>query len=137
MREIHQWQLLLVHFGDYLDLFEDDKTYKKTDFINGVNIGREFSEPHMAIVLSPNPLCKGDTILVVPITNYTPNDENHWDKIVLDENKYNFLRKKSSIHLSAIRNISKKRIIKEVRAYIPKSLQRSIKNKLCSFFKSP
>ena len=58
MREIHQWQLLLVHFGDYLDLFEDDKTYKKTDFINGVNIGREFSEPHMAIVLSPNPLCK-------------------------------------------------------------------------------
>ena len=97
-----------------MDLFKDDKTYKKTDFINGVNVGREFSEPHMAIVLSPNPLCKGDTILVVPITNYTPNDENHWDKIVLDENKYNFLHKKSSIYLSAIRNISKKHIIKEI-----------------------
>ena len=58
MKEIHQWQLLLIHFGDYLALFEYEKIYKKTDFINGVNIERKFSEPHMAIVLSPNPLCK-------------------------------------------------------------------------------
>ena len=87
----------------------------------------------MAIVLFPTTLCKGDTILVVPITNYTLNDEKHWDKIVLDN--YNFLHKKSSLHLSAIRNISKKRIIKEIRPYISKSIQRDIKNKLCSFFK--
>jgi mRNA-degrading endonuclease toxin of MazEF toxin-antitoxin module len=133
MIEIHQWQLLLIHFGDYLDLFETEKNYKKENFSNGINLGREFSEPHMAIVLSPTPLCKGDTILVVPITNYTLNDEKHWDKIVLDN--YNFLHKKSSIHLSAIRNISKKRIIKEIRPYISKSIQRDIKNKLCSFFK--
>jgi len=130
----HQWQLLLVHFGDYFDLLKEEENYKKEDLANGINIGREFSEPHMVIVLSPNPLCKGDTILVVPITNYTNNDENHWDKIVLEQNNYDFLRKKSSIHLSAIRAISKKRIIKEVRKYIPKSMQRSIKNKLCSFF---
>jgi len=31
----------------------------------------------MAIVLFPTTLCKGDTILVVPITNYTLNDEKH------------------------------------------------------------
>ena len=41
----------------------------------------------------------------------------------------------SSIYLPAIRNISKKRIIKEIRPYISKSIQRDIKNKLCSFFK--
>ena len=92
MIEIHQWQLLLIHFGDYLDLFETEKNYKKENFSNGINLGREFSEPHMAIVLSPTPLCKGDTILVVPITNYTLNDEKHWDKIVLDN--YNFLHKR-------------------------------------------
>jgi len=56
MKEIHQWQLLLIHFGDYLDLFKEEKIYKKSDFQNGINVGREFSEPHMAIVLSPNPL---------------------------------------------------------------------------------
>jgi len=46
----------------------------------------------------------------------------------------NALLKKLGHMLSAIRNISKQRIIKEVRSYVPKSLQRGIKDKFCSFF---
>ena len=54
----------------------------------------------MAIVLFPTTLCKGDTILVVPITNYTLNDEKHWDKIVLDN--YNFLHKKTKTGIRVV-----------------------------------
>ena len=130
--DIHQWQVIFLHFGRYLDEFEEYENYQKQDIRNGVNVGREFSEPHMAIVLSPNTLCKGDTILVVPITNYTEGDENHWDKIVLEKEEHRFLHKKSSIHLSGIRNVSKQRIYKSILPYIRKSLQKEIKRKLCS-----
>ena len=129
---IHQWQLLYIDFGNYFDEFDINKNYKLENFQKGINLGREFSEPHLGIVISPSPLCKGDTFLIVPITNYTLNDEKHWDKIVIEH--YNFLHKKSAIHLSAIRGISKIRVKKVIREYIPKSLQKQIKNKLCSFF---
>ena len=135
MNNIHQWQVILLHFGEYLDKFDTENSYCKDDLKNGVNVGREFSEPHMAIVLSPNALCKGDTVLVVPITEYTNGDERHWDKVVLEKDRYDFLYKKSSIHLSAIRNVSKKRITKEIRPYISKYLQKEIKRKICNMLK--
>jgi hypothetical protein len=102
----------------------------------------------MGIILSPNPLCKGDTLLVVPITNYTPGDEHRWDKIVVHPRRSEeqrreceekrllcepFLQKKSSIHLSAIRMISKRRIIRSIYPYITKKCQREIGVRIASF----
>ncbi|SFP99738.1 type II toxin-antitoxin system PemK/MazF family toxin [Hydrogenimonas thermophila] len=135
MNSIHQWQVILLHFGEYLDKFDTESSYCKDDLKNGVNIGREFSEPHMAIVLSPNALCKGDTVLVVPITEYTNGDERHWDKVVLRKSKHSFLHKDSSVHLSAIRNISKKRIIKSILSHINKDVKKEIKDKICSMLR--
>jgi len=132
--DFHQWQVIFADFGRCWDLLPEGE-YSKEELKEGVNVGREFSDPHMAIVLSPNPLCKGDTILVVPITKYTEGDERHWDKIVLEPEENNFLRKKSAIHLSAIRAISKQRVRKEIRPYISKKIQRQIRDRLCSFFR--
>ncbi|MEO1941723.1 MAG: hypothetical protein ABGW77_02390 [Campylobacterales bacterium] len=145
--DYHQWQVIFVHFGFYWEELEE-RLYTKEELKNGVNVGREFSEPHMAIILSPNPLCKGDTLLVVPITNYTDGDEYRWDKIVIhpkrsEEQKVAcgekrllcepFLQKKSSIHLSAIRMISKRRIICSIYPYITKRCQREIGTRVASF----
>jgi len=132
--EFHQWQVIFVDFGVYWEKLEE-RDYSKEELKMGINVGREFSNPHMAIVLSPNPLCRGDTILVVPITHYTIGDERHWDKIVLEPEENSFLKKRSAIHLSAIRGISKLRIIKEIRPYISKRIQREIKQRLISFLK--
>jgi mRNA-degrading endonuclease toxin of MazEF toxin-antitoxin module len=133
--DYHQWQVVFIHFGDYLEEFEEGRVYTKADFPYGVNVGREFSKPHMAIILSPNPLCRGDTILVAPITKYTPGDEERWDKIVLEKERESFLEKKSSIHLSAIRVVSKQRILRPIFPYIHKSTQREIKKRITSFFR--
>ena len=129
----NQWELVFVEFGEYIDLYEDDKDYVKADFSEGVNLGNEFSQPHMAIVFSPNVLNKGGNIIVVPITNFTPGDDRHWDKIVLEKEDYDFLSKKSSIHLGGIRSISKDRVIKTVRPFVSKDIQKEIRKKICSF----
>ena len=128
-----QWELIFVEFGEYIDKYNPNTTYNKTDFSEGVNLGREFSEPHMAIVISPVQLNKGNTVIVVPITNYTLGDERHWDKIVLRKTNFDFLSKDSSVHVGAIRSVSKDRISHMIRPFIHRDVQKEIKKKLCSF----
>lgn len=134
MMAILQWELYHVEYGSFLSQFNSHSTYTIGDFEQGINKGSEFSEPHMCIVISPNPLNKGDAFVAVPITEYTPGDDRHWDKIVLKKADYSFLSKDSSIHLTAIRQISQNRIIRLVRPYIPSDLQKDIKSKLASIF---
>ena len=128
-----QWEIIFVEFGEYLDKYDSTLTYSKVDFSEGVNLGNEFSEPHMAIIVSPTILNNGGNITVIPITNYTNGDERHWDKIVLEQNDFNFLIKKSSIHLGGIRSISKYRVSRMVRPFIKRDIQKEIRKKLCSF----
>lgn len=128
-----QWEVIYIEFGEYIDKYHSNQKYPKSAFAEGVNLGSEFSEPHMAIVISPNPLNKGNTIVVVPITEYTKGDECHWDKVVLEQNDFDFLTKKSAIHIGAIRSISKDRVIRTVRPFITRDVQKKIKVKLCSF----
>lgn len=128
-----QWEIIFLEFGEYINKYQDNTNYKKADFAEGVNLGNEFSEPHMAIIVSPNALNNGGNVTVVPITNFTRGDERHWDKIVLEQNDFNFLSKKSSIHLGGIRSISKDRVIRMVRPFINRDTQKEIRKKMCSF----
>lgn len=131
---IFQWALYYVEYGSFLSQFNSHSTYTISDFEQGVNQGSEFSEPHMCIVISPNPLNKGNSFVAIPITEYTLDDDRHWDKIVLKKEDYDFLSKDSSVHITAIRQISQNRIIRLVRPYIPSDLQKEIKNKIASIF---
>lgn len=128
-----QWEIIFLDFGEYIAKFRANTNYQTTDFGEGINIGCEFSEPHMAIIISPNPLNRGENIIVVPITEYTVGDDRHWDKIVLEKSDFNFLSKKSSINIGAIRSVSKDRVSGIVRPYINRDIQKEIKKKLCSF----
>ena len=131
---VFQWALYYVEYGSFLNQFNSHDNYLKCDFDQGVNKGSEFSEPHMCIVISPNPLNKGNTFVAVPITEFTLGDEKHWDKIVLKQENYDFLSKDSSIHVTAIRQISQDRIVNLVRTFVDDKLQKEIKRKIASIF---
>ena len=121
--ELHKYSLVWVEFGNNkndLD-FDDNSTYTY-----GLNMGHEFCYRHMAIVVSNN--IKADVIAVVPLTSYRNNDEKYITNVVIDVDKYAYMVKnKTTIKVGHIRNIDKKRRIKQIiKPFISKTLQLKI-----------
>ncbi|MFA6177930.1 MAG: type II toxin-antitoxin system PemK/MazF family toxin [Candidatus Paceibacterota bacterium] len=89
-------------------------------------MGHEFCYRHMAIVVSND--IKADVVAVVPLTSYRTNDENYITNIVLDVDKYaHMVQNKTTIKVGHIRNIDKKKRIKQIiKPFISKTLQLKI-----------
>ncbi len=121
--DLNKYSLLWVEFGNKkedLDC-EDTRTYT-----HGLNMGHEFCYRHMAIVVSND--VKADIIAVVPLTTYREGDENYRTNVVIDIDRYgHIVENKTTIKVSHIRNIDKKRRVKDViKPFISKTLQMKI-----------
>jgi uncharacterized protein YifN (PemK superfamily) len=121
--DLHKYSLVWVEFGNNKN---DINTLDDTTYTYGLNIGHEFCYRHMAIVVSND--IKADIIAVVPLTTYKNLDEKYSTNIVIDTDKYgHMLQNKTTIKISHIRNIDKKKRIKKIiRPFVSKTLQLKI-----------
>ena len=121
--ELHKYSLVAVEFGNNKS---DLDCYKDSTYTYGLNMGHEFCYRHMAIVVSNN--IKADVIAVVPLTSYRNGDENYITNVVVDADKYGYMVKhKTTIKIGHIRNIDKKRRIREIiKPFVSKTLQLKI-----------
>jgi len=120
---LHKYSLVWVEFGNRKVDVECDN---ERTYAYGINMGHEFCYRHMAIVVSNN--IKADVIAVVPLTTYRDGDENYITNIVVDVDKYGYMVKnKTTVKIGHIRNIDKKRRIKEIiKPFVSKTLQLKI-----------
>lgn len=129
--ELNKYSLVWVEFGNQKkDLnCDDEKTHQ-----HGLNMGNEFCYRHMAIVVSN--YVKDDVIAVVPLTTYKEDDELYPTNIVIDVDKYGHLVKnKTTIKVSHIRNIDKKKRIKQIiKPFVSKTLQIILKETIRKSF---
>lgn len=121
--ELNKYSLVWVEFGNNKD---DMDCYNDATHTYGLNMGHEFCYRHMAIVVSND--IKADVVAVVPLTSYRTNDENYITNIVLDVDKYaHMVQNKTTIKVGHIRNIDKKKRIKQIiKPFISKTLQLKI-----------
>ena len=121
--DLHKYSLVWVEFGNNKN---DLDCYNDSTHTYGLNMGHEFCYRHMAIVVSNN--INADVIAVVPLTSYRDNDENYITNIVIDMDKYaHMVQKKTTIKVGHIRNIDKKKRIKQIiRPFVSKTLQLKI-----------
>lgn len=120
---LHKYSLVWVEFGNRKVDVECDN---ERTYAYGINMGHEFCYRHMAIVVSNN--IKADVIAVVPLTTYRNGDENYITNVVVDVDKYGYMVKhRTTVKIGHIRNIDKKRRIKEIiKPFVSKTLQLKI-----------
>ncbi len=121
--ELNKYSLVWVEFGNPKSDYDVDNE-RTIDY--GLNLGREFSYRHMAIVISNN--IKNDTIAVVPLTTYKNGDERYSTNVIIDVDKYaHMVFNKTTIKVGEIRSIDKKKRVKQIiRPFISKTLQLKI-----------
>jgi len=130
--ELNKYSLVWVEFGNPKSAYDvdDERTIHY-----GLNLGREFSYRHMAIVISNNIL--DDTIVVAPLTTYKNGDERYSTNVIIDIDKYSHMvYNKTTIKVGEVRSIDKKKRIKKIiKPFISKTLQLKINEAIRKSFK--
>ncbi|MDY0193457.1 MAG: type II toxin-antitoxin system PemK/MazF family toxin [Aliarcobacter butzleri] len=126
---LNRWSLVSIEFGtpkkgilntDDIECVNCNSKYK-----HGVNHDNEFSYNHMGIVLSKN--IANSTIVVAPLTETKPGDENNPSRIILKKDDYNFIYKNTTILIDNLITIEKKKRIIDIKLkWIPLPLRRKI-----------
>ncbi len=138
--DIETGSLVWVNFGETKHLFLSkmeellkEECFSLQDCPHGLNLLHEFSYFHMAFLVSNK---FNDTVAVVPLTEYKPEDEKYLNlNIVVDVKDFGLtLMKKSTIKLDQLRFIDKVRIIKVERKLISKTLKNLLEKKIHNLF---
>jgi hypothetical protein len=127
--ELHRWSLVEVEFGTPKRFVSEDIDCEEAilSYPYGINMDNEFSYRHMAIVLSKN--IKSSQIIVIPLTEAKPGDENNPHKVFLQHHRHKIMNlyKDTTILADHPITIDKKARIKRIILnYIPKHIRSQI-----------
>jgi mRNA-degrading endonuclease toxin of MazEF toxin-antitoxin module len=125
--ELHKYSLVLVHFGNNKNDFDEAE---EESYRFGLNLGHEFCYLHMAIVVSNE--VRADEVAVAPLTSYKYGDENYPSNVIIDTDKYGYIvQNKTTIKTNHIRSIDKKKRVKKIiKSFVSKTLQLKIEEAL-------
>ncbi len=139
--DIETSSLVWINFGETKHIFLKkmerqlkEECFSLQDCPHGLNLLHEFSYYHMGFMVSNK---FNDTVAVVPLTEYKPDDEK-FDKlnIILDVKDFGLhLMKKSTVKLDQLRFIDKTRIVKVERKLISKTLKNLLEKKIHNLLK--
>jgi len=138
MQEFKKWDIVSVDFGISTNLMNEKETFNK-DIIcekKGININKEFSLLHMAVIISPSFLNKNGKVVVIPITSFNPEKHNaeYVNHFILYKKYYKNLQNDSVVLLNEIRSIDIKRITKKHNFHLKDFHKKIIQEKLHKIF---
>ena len=133
-----KWDIVSVNFGISTTLIENNEVFNKNKIIEkkGINIDKEFSLLHMAVVISPFFLNKKGKLLVIPITSFDPkkHSPDYLNHFILSKKYYKSLKNNSVLLLNEIRSIDVKRITKKHNFHLRDTHKKVIQKKLHTIF---
>ena len=133
-----KWDIISVNFGISTKLIDEKEIFNKNIICEkkGININKEFSLLHMAVVISPSFLNKNGKIAVIPLTsfNHKKHSEKYLNQVVLYKKYYKNLQNDSVLLLNEIRSIDIKRITKKHNFHLKDFHKKIIQEKLHKIF---
>ncbi len=132
-----KWDIVSVNFGISTSLIDESDIFDKNIIMEkkGINLDKEFSLLHMAIVISPSFLNK-NKVAVIPVTSFAvkKHSPEYLNNFVLYKKYYKNLRNDSVVLLNEIRSIDIKRIIKKHNFHLKDIHKNIIQEKLHKIF---
>ena len=136
--DFKKWDIISVNFGISTTLIGENEIFNKNKIIEkkGINLNKEFSLLHMAIVISPSFLNKNGKLLVIPITSFNPqkHSSDYVNHFILNKKYYKSLKNDSVLLLNEVRSIDIKRITKKHNFHLKDTHKKAIQKKLHMIF---
>jgi len=133
-----KWDVVSVNFGISTNLIDEKEIFNKNIICEkkGINIDKEFSLLHMAIIISPSFLNRKGKVLVIPITFFDPEKHSaeYMNHFILYKKYYKNLQNDSVLLLNEIRSIDIKRITKKHNFHLKDFHKKIIQEKLHKIF---
>ena len=133
-----KWDIISVNFGISTKLIDENEIFNKENILEkkGVNINKEFSLLHMAVIISPSFLNKNGKVVVIPLTSFNPekHSEKYLNQVVLYNKYYKNLQNDTVLVLNEIRSIDIKRITKKHNFHLRDLHKKIIQEKLHKIF---